>query len=343
MVISLNMPLRHSTSSHSVSSARSAQDTVPSGPLSGPIDTTRRKQRLLRIGSTSSVHGLPQDAHPANDESSSLLRPSARSASYYGTLPNPPSQKSSRIDVGFLRRHNPTSLRLHDVSASLPGTPILDSPVSFRGLSSSYFASQRPISAYDAPLAYQADSEDDQHARTNGIRVWYSSFSSIDWLHDAIKNSIRFSRLRRGKSIRSKVRLLLDKSMGWIIVTLVGFLTAVVAFLVVRAEQWLFDLKAGYCRTDWKQAKRFCCADELGALRPTHSFPVRIEETCEGWRTWAEVFGAESTTHTPGWRTEAVDYAAYTVLAVCFSPSITLAHKLKLALYSWYSQQYRAC
>ena len=304
------MPLRHSASSHSVSSA---QDTVPSGPLSGPIDTTRRKQRLLRIGSTSSVPVLPQDAHTDHDESSSLFRPS-ESASQYGTLP--PSKKSSHIGFGFLRRHTLASPKLPNISLSHPASPILDSPVSFRGLSSSYFSNQRPISAYDAPLAYQANSEDDLHAHTNGIRVWYSSFSSIDWLHDAIKNSIRFSRLRRGKSIRSRVRLLLDKSIGWIIVTLVGLFTAIVAFLVVRAEQWLFDLKLGYCRADWKQAKRFCCADEPNGLKhPTYPFPVSTEETCDGWRTWVEVFGAENMTKL---QTEVVGYVAYTVLAVCF-------------------------
>lgn len=307
------MPLKHSASNHSISSARSTQDAAI-GPLSGPIDTTRRKQRLLRIGSTSSV---PQDAHTDRDEESSLLHFSAQSPSHYGTLPNlPPSKKSSR---GFLRRH---TLTLPDVSHPVP--PSSDSPVSFRGLSNSYFSNQRPISAYDAPLAYQANNEDDLHAHTNGIRVWYSSFSSIDWLHDAIKDSIRFSRLRRGKSIRSKVRLLLDKSMGWIIVTLVGFLTAVVAFLVVRAEQWLFDLKLGYCRTDWKKAKQFCCVDKLNGLKHL-TYPFRTEETCDRWRTWAEVFGAKNM---PGLRAEVVDYIAYTVLAVYSLFYIHLKHKI---------------
>jgi len=38
-------------------------------------------------------------------------------------------------------------------------------------------------------------------------------------LHDAIKDLVRFTRLRRGKSLRSHLRLLFDKSLGWIIVS----------------------------------------------------------------------------------------------------------------------------
>lgn len=52
----------------------------------------------------------------------------------------------------------------------------------------------RPLTVYDAPPA-DGNAEDDDEtpaepydegARTNGVRVWYSSFSSIDWLHDAV-------------------------------------------------------------------------------------------------------------------------------------------------------------
>src|SRR6267154_985774 len=180
------------------SMADSAQsiDASPSGPLSGTSDTTWRRQRLLRIGSNEST----------------FLRLTTRTASY-GTIPkrrNLSRQPSSNL---------PT-----------PAGPLSPHSSSFRN---SYFRInlQRPISAYDAALIDH--SEDDLHARTNGIRVWYSSFASIDWLHDAIKDSVRFSRLRRGKSLHSKIKLLVDKSIGWIVVTIVGFFTAIVAFLVV--------------------------------------------------------------------------------------------------------------
>ncbi|KAK7472833.1 hypothetical protein VKT23_000940 [Stygiomarasmius scandens] len=145
----------------------------------------------------------------------------------------------------FLNLHHRTlrstlSLRLGRPSNNLYTAP--PSPTSFRTYSR--LTAQRPISAYDAPLADKNDgeqaSDSDMDAKINGIRVWYSSFSSIDWLHDAIKDSVRFSRLRRRRtSIRARLRLAFDRSLGWIVVTVVGLLTAVIAFLVVRSEQWL--------------------------------------------------------------------------------------------------------
>jgi chloride channel 3/4/5 len=158
--------------------------------------------------------------------------------------------------------------------------------------------------------------------QTNGFRVWYSSFSSIDWLHDAIKDSARFSRLRRGKSIRSRVRLAFDKSLGWIIVTVVGFLTAVAAFLVIRAEQWLFDVKQGYCKTAWWHARHVCCPlpDEYGSL----------DGHCSAWRTWSDVF-ASWTGSESGGEESAVQYLAYTIIAVGFSAVL-----LRLCDVSWF-------
>jgi chloride channel 3/4/5 len=160
-------------------------------------------------------------------------------------------------------------------------------------------------------LKSQEDSEGGD-AKINGIRVWYSSFTSIDWLHDAIKDSLRFSRLRKRKSVRAKVRLYIDKSLGWIIVTIVGFLTAVVAFLVVRSEQLLFDWKEGYCVDGWGKSKRFCCPAEQTAGRMASPFLTRAEEElCSAWRPWS---GALSSKH--GLEGEIVEYASYTSIAV---------------------------
>jgi chloride channel 3/4/5 len=311
------MPLRHTNSLASIASITTANETNPSGPLSGPSNTTWRRQRLLRIGSSQTTPQIPFDS----DESHYLRTNQAVGS--YGTLPtrrDPPSTGPPRKFL-TLRNFSFSGQAFPRVSTSHPVSPVNASPTSFRGNAGSYLVinKQRPISAYDAPFIDHADSEDDLHARTNGIRVWYSSFSSIDWLHDAIKDSVRFSRLRRGKSLRSKIRLLLDKSMGWIIVTLVGFFTALVAFLVVRGEQWFFDSKEGYCRTDWTKPKRFCCPiSDIDDLRFTRSFSMRVmHETCPAWRTWAEVFGASTQDgHVIGYQAEIIQYVAYAFIAV---------------------------
>jgi chloride channel 3/4/5 len=186
----------------------------------------------------------------------------------------------------------------------------------------------RPISTYDDPHvkgAAVADVNADADAKVNGIRVWYSSFTSIDWLHDTIKDSLRFSMLRKRKSLRGRLWLTFDKSLGWIIVTIVGFLTAVVAFLIVRTEQLLFDAKEGYCISSWWSAKRFCCPhfddEELTATRGDRLF----KEMCPAWRTWADVLSQDQRANQNG----AIGFVSYTCIAVsviCLSVAVNNTH-----------------
>jgi chloride channel 3/4/5 len=275
-----------------------------SGPLDGPSTTTWRRQRLLRIGSISSVQNQAVESEQASPiahrvqtvDESSVLRPTNEPS--YGAV-NSLLHRWSDVNLAGTRLF----------SASGPPSPVL---------ASSYLRniSERPISAYDAALALQSNGlnkETESDAQINGIRVWYSSFSSIDWLHDAIKDSVRFSRLRKRKSVRARIRLIVDKSIGWWIVTLVGFLAAVVAFLIVRSEQWLFDSKEGYCRDNWWKAKRFCCPVQA----ESQALHLNTED-CTAWRTWGQVFGlAKQEGGWLGFEQEVIEYIAYAIVAVC--------------------------
>lgn len=121
-----------------------------------------------------------------------------------------------------------------------------------------------------------------------------------------------------------------------------GFLTAILAFGIVRLEQWLFDIKEGFCKDGWYKAKRFCCP-VLGPGRVQHHL---LEQTyanvtlanpwpnysttslngnneilpCMDWVSWAEWFGL--TEETEEW---IVEYAVYSGFAVCFSPVLYLS------------------
>lgn len=260
-----------------------------SGLLSGPSDTENRRQRLQRIGSCPAQNHADELPHETTALHATL------NGTSYGTMPVDRSRRAPRSP----RSSSPIR------SATFSGLEIPSSTFRRR-------ISQRPISAYDASLVIsKANATDtDIDVQTNGLRVWYSSFSSIDWLHDTIKDSVRFARLRRGKSIRSRIRLAFDKSLGWIIVTIVGFFTAIVAFLVVRAEQWLFDVKQGYCTTGWWQARQFCCP-------PLEEYVPSESGHCPTWRTWSDVFA--SWTRSESGNVNAVaQYVAYTIIAVCF-------------------------
>ncbi|KAF8070501.1 chloride channel [Lyophyllum atratum] len=289
----------------------------------GPSSTTWRRQRLMRLGSSTTVN-IPVNGGPdtPNQANTPDLSPTEHTflqstEASYGTLPTSSSRRSPAHPSPNLtsRRAIPQFPQLHFLrrTNSNPTTATLSSGL--RDLAFSRLSTQRPISAYDAPLRSKDDSEPDADAKINGIRVWYSSFSSIDWLHDAIKDSVRFSRLRRRKSVRARIRLVIDKSLGWFVVTIVGFLTAIVAFLVVRSEQWLFDTKEGYCQDAWWKAKRFCCPALNDILLTSGGAGHPVESTCKEWRTWAEVFPGEQDD------VGAIlgEYTIYALIALCLA------------------------
>jgi chloride channel 3/4/5 len=308
----------HSTSSVPASIATE----VPSGPLSGPSDTTWRRQRLLHIGSVQSLSSEQDPQGQGMTESTPIAHsrpPMKKSHSLYGTVPSAVKPKGP----GFRMRHGLPALPvLRLPSSRVPS--VSNSPTQRYGtLDRTFiFRSQRPISAYDAPALVGhhpegvADLDAEGVVRANGIRVWYSSFSSIDWLHDAIKDSTRMYRLRRHKSLRGRMRSASDRFIGWIIVTIVGFLTAIAAFLVVRSEQWLFDIKYGYCVSGWWKARRFCCLDISDAR--TFALGASMETPCGAWVPWGDALtntGASQLSRT------LVGRASYSLLAVritCF-------------------------
>lgn len=296
----------------------------PTSP-GGPSSTTWRRERLLRIGTSPqptpdrSVPATPSSIEPVElspSEHTSLQYTNDNGASLasYGTIParRRPLKKDSFNNFSSQRSLSQfPSLSFLNRTTSNSSRP--RSPSILRDLAFSRLSVQRPISAYDAPLRSKDDIEPDADAKINGIRVWYSSFSSIDWLHDAIKDSARFSRLRRRKSVRARVRLAIDKSLGWFIVTIVGFLTAVVAFLIVRGEQWLFDTKDGYCREAWWRAKRFCCPETDDIVRSSSMFARHLsEDACAAWRPWADVFSQRK----GGTGEHVVEYMSYALIAV---------------------------
>lgn len=286
----------------------------------GPSSTVWRRQRLLRIGSSNTVQGVAAtqgDLEATNDEdvteTTSLQNGSGQS---YGTLPSACRRLFNKPSFNFTSRRGQIDFSPLYRSTSNPTTPLY-SPSGFGSLAYARLSGQRPISAYDEPLGSRnaVDPSADISAKINGIRVWYSSFSSIDWLHDAIKDSVRFSKLRKRRSFRARVRLAIDRSIGWVVVTIVGFLTAIVAFLVVRSEQWLFDAKEGYCAESWWKAKRFCCPfleEGQASSLLTPNFAGTEEDGCPAWNTWAAALSSGQKSV----KTELIEYISYAAVAV---------------------------
>lgn len=143
---------------------------------------------------------------------------------------------------------------------------------------------------YDADEDYDLyDDGEEDGRRANGTRVWYTSYVTIDWLHDAIKESTRVRRLRSRarRSLRGAIINSWDRFQGWLLATLIGALTACVAFLIIRSEMVFFDLKNGYCSRKWGSPERFCCA----SVGHTDSGG----EGCSDWVTWGQFFDKGNT------------------------------------------------
>jgi len=102
----------------------------------------------------------------------------------------------------------------------------------------------------------------------------YEHFTCEDWGHHITLDT----GCRHGPGARNDYRNRLRASWGgvqdWLLVAIIGIVTAFVAALVNSAEIVLFDYKLGYCSKSWSLNKRHCCPDE---------------GTCEGWSSWADL------------------------------------------------------
>jgi chloride channel 3/4/5 len=104
-------------------------------------------------------------------------------------------------------------------------------------------------------------------------RNWYDQFTSTDWVHDSIADGARLRELRKRKDFRGRLLAAFDGSQGWILVALIGCITAAIAYFVDVTENFVFDLKEGFCTTRWFHNRESCCADTLD---------------CSGWRSWSQ-------------------------------------------------------
>jgi len=110
-------------------------------------------------------------------------------------------------------------------------------------------------------------------------RVWYDQFTSTDWVHDSIADGYRVLELRKMKGIRGRAQVFFDSAQGWILVAIIGCLTAAFAYCVDISEAVIFDLKKGYCKKAWYLNKNSCCTGN---------------RTCGDWRTWSEIIHPSS-------------------------------------------------
>ncbi|KAF2721649.1 hypothetical protein K431DRAFT_223589 [Polychaeton citri CBS 116435] len=144
-------------------------------------------------------------------------------------------------------------------------------------------------------------------------RVWYDQFTSTDWVHDSIADAFRIKELRSRRDWRGRLHAVFDGAQGWILVAMIGCLTAAFAYFIDVTEATIYDYKSGYCRPHWYMNERSCCA---GATQ------------CKDWVRWSSVL------HQDGSNRLWLDYAAYiawTILLAVLSCLVTMQTKTTIS------------
>jgi chloride channel 3/4/5 len=87
-----------------------------------------------------------------------------------------------------------------------------------------------------------------------------------DWIHDHIKEKLRLRKLRSLRGVRGYMKNLFDGAQAWILVTIIGLVVAVMAWLIDIVQELLTDWKDGFCVETWRYNHKFCCWGKEGRL-----------------------------------------------------------------------------
>ncbi|KAJ4311198.1 glycerol ethanol, ferric requiring protein, partial [Neodidymelliopsis sp. IMI 364377] len=122
----------------------------------------------------------------------------------------------------------------------------------------------------------------------------YEDFTTIDWVQDAARESLRRKARRKARLTnlppttgrvflgrgrgkwRRKIAEAYDAGQAWIVVTLVGAAIGLNAAFLNIITEWLSDIKLGHCTTAFYLNESFCC---WGA-----------EQGCPEWKRWSGVW-----------------------------------------------------
>ncbi|GAB7350936.1 hypothetical protein MBLNU459_g1445t2 [Dothideomycetes sp. NU459] len=117
---------------------------------------------------------------------------------------------------------------------------------------------------------------------TVGERLAYNDYTTIDWLHDLVKDSYRYRFIHSRKGIRNNCIALFDSASGWIAAAIIGTLTACVAFVVDVTEATVSDWKMGYCSRNPLLTREACCEGKI----PTFGARSEVGDDCAEFKLW---------------------------------------------------------
>ncbi|OCK80268.1 chloride channel-like protein 3 [Lepidopterella palustris CBS 459.81] len=162
-----------------------------------------------------------------------------------------------------------------------------------------------------------AVTKNEQHmsGSTVGERLPYNDYTTIDWLHDLVKDSYRFQYIKSRKGLRYDLISMFESCSGWIAVAVIGTLTACVAFIVDVAEATVSDWKFGFCTKNPLLNRESCCSDKT----PLLGIQSEIADQCRDFTVWSNNY----------WGSFAI-HVAWALLFGIISSSVTMLTKSSL-------------
>jgi chloride channel 3/4/5 len=243
------------------------QDSTPPTPRSSRGSTLRRHGR--RLASDWDLKSRLPSRLILDEHTSLLDNPDGR-PSYRAVASAPQSPKKT-----FRRRNSaPSSERR---SGTLTSRVAKAFGAEANRVDGTHTASSNPPDLLTYIVEDHDDEDDDDTQKLSESiyyddRVWYDQYTSTDWVQDSISDAFRLKELRSRKGFRGRAEALFDSAQGWILVAVIGCVTAGIAYIVDVSESVIFDLKTGYCSHTWYYGKRSCCE---GA------------STCDQWSRWS--------------------------------------------------------
>ncbi|KAG0262235.1 hypothetical protein BGZ95_004059, partial [Linnemannia exigua] len=226
-----------------------------------------------------------------NSEADSLRRPSrARSLS-----PNMESRRGNRGRVIF--RNYPSATRRGNSNANRALQNLRRSSMANINLVKEKLLTRRS--------GYYDDAKEALVKENNGIRIWYHNYTTIDWIHDFVKERVRLRHLRSIGGIRGMLKNRADSLKGWVLVLLTGVITACLAAFIDVSSWWLGDLRMGYCTTNFWWSQYFCCwgATDAGS--------------CPEWVSWSQALSSDKVIL--GLSRDTFDWIVYCCFGVLFA------------------------
>ncbi|KAL8939541.1 MAG: hypothetical protein Q9216_003301 [Gyalolechia sp. 2 TL-2023] len=167
-----------------------------------------------------------------------------------------------------------------DVEYASERTHLLSHPVQDRRFS----AVQREADAESLISTHVSKEEQLLSTTSIGERLPYNDYTTIDWLHDLVKDSFRSRSIHAQRGIRGSLGSAFESGQGWVAAAFIGVLTACVAFCVDVAEATVSDWKLGYCKANVFSNRENCCTDR----HPLSTTKANLGEGCPDWHMWTE-------------------------------------------------------